>query len=404
MAMQNSGFVYEETSGMYYDYNTGYYYNAEYGLYYEGTTGTYLKYNQETNSYDFHSQVQTTQQPHKEDKKKVVRKRKNKSTNGHNTKDTKRQREEEGLRSPAKDVEEGECSESDESCSDEDAKSDTSDISKQWPPCMRIIVESSDVPKVKIGSLHIITCDGGSVGREGGHSILIPDINTSKHHLKFTFDKESSHYLVTDLGSRNGTLLNGRRLSPSKQESEPMKITHGSKIQIGSTTLLCHIHEGNQTCGHCEPGLIQVPKAERHKNELKNLRKMCGLVNFEEDPKLASGYTDRAQKRRETVGSQNPHEKTKMASLDESISSENKGFKLLSKMGWKEGQSLGKDGEGMLEPIKLVSNKGTTGIGCNEGVVESLIPSEKQNIWKKAQERFQKLPDSNTAFDEDSED
>lgn len=28
MAVQNSGFVYEETSGLYYDYNTGYYYNA----------------------------------------------------------------------------------------------------------------------------------------------------------------------------------------------------------------------------------------------------------------------------------------------------------------------------------------------------------------------------------------
>lgn len=27
-AMQQTGFVYEETSGMYYDYNTGYYYNA----------------------------------------------------------------------------------------------------------------------------------------------------------------------------------------------------------------------------------------------------------------------------------------------------------------------------------------------------------------------------------------
>lgn len=27
-AMQQTGFVYEETSGMYYDYSTGYYYNA----------------------------------------------------------------------------------------------------------------------------------------------------------------------------------------------------------------------------------------------------------------------------------------------------------------------------------------------------------------------------------------
>lgn len=47
-------------------------------------------------------------------------------------------------------------------------------------------------------------------------------------------------------------------MSSSKQESEATPIAHGSKIQIGQTVLLCHIHEGNQTCGHCEPGLIQV--------------------------------------------------------------------------------------------------------------------------------------------------
>ncbi|KAJ8962662.1 hypothetical protein NQ318_001056 [Aromia moschata] len=340
MATQNSGFVFEETSGMYYDYNTGYYYNAEYGLYYDGNTGTYWKYNQETQSYDFHSQVQITQPP-KEENKKALRKRK--CQNGKKAKvknssnledlmhsfnkmkidklqtDCKRQREDNATHSPTKDIEEGECSDSGDTCSsDDDTKSDTTEISKRWPPCMRIIVENSDIAKVKIGSLHIITCDGGSMGREGSHSIVIPDLNTSKHHLKFTFDKESSDYFVTDLGSRNGTLLNGKRMSPSKQESEPMKITHGSKIQIGSTILLCHVHEGNQTCGHCEPGLIQIPKAndtekisktsraERHKNELKNLRKMCGVVSYDEDPKLASGYTDRAQKRRETVGSQNP--------------------------------------------------------------------------------------------------
>lgn len=37
-----------------------------------------------------------------------------------------------------------------------------------------------------------------------------------------------------------------------------------------------------------------------------------------------------------------------------SIPKENKGFKLLSKMGWKEGQSLGKTGEdGLLEPVSF---------------------------------------------------
>lgn len=34
-----------------------------------------------------------------------------------------------------------------------------------------------------------------------------------------------------------------------------------------------------------------------------------------------------------------------------SINKSNKGFKLLSKMGWSEGNSLGKSGEGILEPV-----------------------------------------------------
>lgn len=74
-AIQNSGFVYEKTSGMYYDYNTGYYYNAEYGLYYDGNSGTYLQYNQDTKSYEYHSQIHLDAQepkfPEKIGKRKI---------------------------------------------------------------------------------------------------------------------------------------------------------------------------------------------------------------------------------------------------------------------------------------------------------------------------------------------
>lgn len=126
---------------------------------------------------------------------------------------------------------------------------------------MRIILKETTVTRLKIGALFIVTCDGGTLGREGDHSILIPDINVSKHHATITFDKESSRYKIVDLGSRNGTLLNGKRLSASKQESEPQEIIHGSVLQIGNTKLLCHIHKGQQTCGHCEPGLVQTEEA-----------------------------------------------------------------------------------------------------------------------------------------------
>ncbi|XP_057661428.1 angiogenic factor with G patch and FHA domains 1 isoform X1 [Diorhabda carinulata] len=408
-AMQNTGFVYEETSGLYYDYNTGYYYNAEYGLYYDGTTGKYLKYNADTQSYEFHSQVPIQA----EAESGHVIKRKSK----HKNKGLKKGRKTEGRSGKInKDMEEGECTSTETNSDDAGVDSDSSDISKSWPPCMRVIVEASEIPSMKVGSLHIITCSGGSIGREGSHSILLKDPNASKHHLKISFEEKTGHYQAVDLGSRNGTLLNGKRMSPSKQESESMIIIHGSKIQIGQTILVCHIHEGNQTCGHCEPGLIQVkePEKERlympsksnqHKKQLNNLKMLYGVTEFEGEAKLASGYTDRAQKRRETVGSQNPHEKTQTASVNESINKENKGFKLLQKMGWKEGESLGKEGGGLLEPINPQSNQGTTGIGSKNIEVQSIpTNSSKQNIWKKANERFQKLPETNNAFDADSDD
>jgi len=45
---------------------------------------------------------------------------------------------------------------------------------------MRIIVKETDLIKLKQGSLFLVTCIGGTLGREGDHSVLIPDINISK--------------------------------------------------------------------------------------------------------------------------------------------------------------------------------------------------------------------------------
>ncbi|XP_060521691.1 angiogenic factor with G patch and FHA domains 1 isoform X2 [Cylas formicarius] len=389
IAVKTSGFVYEETSGMYYDYNSGYYYNAEYGLYYDGNTGTYLKYNQETNNYEFHSQISSQTNTAAGDSHKKKAKRKPDSS-----------------RAKVNFGDLATLTSSFDKMRINNLQSIAMDILKQWPPCMRIIVESTEVPKIKAGSLHIITCDGGSIGREGKHSIILNDINVSKHHLKILFDKDLKKYLVYDLGSRNGTWLNGKRMSSSKQESDPMEISHGSKIQIGSTVLLCHVHAGSQTCGHCEPGLLiqnkkevcrdTVSMSDKHKSELKKLKKQHGFLGFGGDDteivKLADGYTDRAQKRRETVGSQNPYEKTQSASIDERIPSENKGFKLLKKMGWQEGQSLGKEGDGLAEPVKVISNRGTTGMGAETIPIVNSAQDKKLSIWKKTQERFEKLP------------
>lgn len=273
---------------------------------------------------------------------------------------------------------------------------------------MRIIVKETSLPKLKVGSLFIVAYTGGSIGREGDHSVLIPDINISKYHARIRYDEDEKHYHIIDSGSRNGTFLNGKRLSVAKQESDPHEIIHGSIVQVGCTKLLCHIHNGYETCGYCEPGLVQqnvsiegstTSKKDQHKSELRRLKHKFGVEknNVAYASQVGTGYQDRAQARRDYVGSSNHHVKTQQSSLNTSIAKDNKGFKLLSKMGWMEGQSLGKDGDGRTEPVPLISNHCKAGFGAPETDVSTIEvdPSteKKQAVWRKAQQRFQEIQD-----------
>ncbi|XP_012285397.1 angiogenic factor with G patch and FHA domains 1 isoform X3 [Orussus abietinus] len=390
-AVQQTGFAYEETSGLYYDYNTGYYYDAAQSLYYDGNSGTYYSYDGTTKTYIFHSQVQTAPQEDAEKKQK-----KNKRKEERRSK--RAQKVSDDINALIAGV---------SKISIQRYWPQAADLAKTYPPCMRIIVKETSLPKLKVGSLFLVAYTGGSMGREGDHSVLIPDINISKHHAQFRYDEDKKRYEIIDLGSRNGTYLNGTRLSVSKQESEPREITHGSIVQIGSTKLLCHIHVGHETCGYCEPGLLQncrntgenviSSKKEQHRSELKRLKNKFGVDkdNTATASQPAVGYQDRAQARRDCVGSSNHHAKTQQSSVDVSIAKDNKGFKLLSKMGWSEGQSLGKDGSGRTEPVQVVSNRTKTGLGASDAEISTIEISpgteKKQALWRKTQQRYKEI-------------
>nr|XP_012144952.1 PREDICTED: angiogenic factor with G patch and FHA domains 1 isoform X4 [Megachile rotundata] len=383
-ALLQTGFVYEETSGLYYDYNSGYYYDAKQGLYYDGNSGTYYYYDETSGTYQFHSQAQVTVneaashvQSKKEQKTRKVLDDINELINGLSN------------------------------ISIEKYRRQALDLAKTYPPCMRIIVKETNLPKLKVGNLFLVAYTGGSIGREGDHSVVIPEINVSKHHARFVYNEEKKIYEIIDLGSRNGTFLNGKRLSVAKQESEPHEVSHGSIIQIGTTKLLCHIHNGNETCGHCEPGLVQqnnnteenkTSKKDLHKQELKRLKHKFGIEkdNVATASQLATGYQDRAQSRRQCIGSLNHHAKTQQSSVDISIAKDNRGFKLLSKMGWMEGQSLGKEGDGPTEPVSLTNNPSKTGLGATSEFPTIELDStteKKQALWRKTQQRYKEITD-----------
>lgn len=47
----------------------------------------------------------------------------------------------------------------------------------------------------------------------------------------------------------------------------------------------------------------------------------------------------------------------------------------------------------------MIGNEGTAGIGSTTVVANSTVSSDKQKIWKKTQERFEKLPEVNALDD-----
>ncbi|XP_066247080.1 G patch domain-containing protein 11 [Euwallacea similis] len=66
--------------------------------------------------------------------------------------------------------------------------------------------------------------------------------------------------------------------------------------------------------------------------------------------------------------------------LSTAISNENKGFRMLEKMGFKSGESLGKSRPGIKEPIDIVLKQGTSGIGRESHIKEVLSKRQQQKI------------------------
>jgi hypothetical protein len=110
-----------------------------------------------------------------------------------------------------------------------------------------------DVPELEPGAvlglrvvstgavLSLVGRDNYTLGRVIPTEAIIPDIDlapfrahdhgVSRIHAEIRIDPEGVH--VVDLESANGTLVNGKRLSPQ----EPTRIRHGDIVQLGSLSL-----------------------------------------------------------------------------------------------------------------------------------------------------------------------
>ena len=93
------------------------------------------------------------------------------------------------------------------------------------PSGLRVVIE----PRVRKGSAFAIG-EELTIGRASGCTISIPD-DTYISQLHARVFTDTGQVYVEDLGSTNGSLLNGNRLA------RPTAIHKGDRLQLGSTVL-----------------------------------------------------------------------------------------------------------------------------------------------------------------------
>ncbi len=81
----------------------------------------------------------------------------------------------------------------------------------------------------KRGSRILLDTDSVHVGRHPEADVLLDDITVSRRHVEIV--RDDTGYTVTDLGSLNGTYLNGESIDSAR-------LTDGDKLQIGKFKLV----------------------------------------------------------------------------------------------------------------------------------------------------------------------
>ena len=81
-----------------------------------------------------------------------------------------------------------------------------------------------------VGQVFSLGSDPSSLGREQGSRVWLPDSGVSRQHARV--DPAAGGYLITDLGSANGTFVNGERVVA------PRLLADGDLLQLGGAVAL----------------------------------------------------------------------------------------------------------------------------------------------------------------------
>ena len=107
------------------------------------------------------------------------------------------------------------------------------------PPIVTAAPEPINLPDTQLIAIGAIVAPDGTrrplsdatctIGRATENTITVPDAQASRRHAEIRFEK--GRHVIVDLGSTNGTLVNGEKLAA------PRVLAHGDQITLGTITL-----------------------------------------------------------------------------------------------------------------------------------------------------------------------
>ncbi|KAJ3317982.1 hypothetical protein HDV06_001014 [Boothiomyces sp. JEL0866] len=236
------------------------------------------------------------------------------------------------------------------------------------------------------GAIVLVNEQGVTIGRDKSFEerLRLNELAVSRFHCSIYFQRE---FKIVDNGSTHGTFLNNIKLSHSKQSSVPFTLNDGDFLEIGSTKFQVHLHE---LCEKCDPqvqsvvstaptakkktkvveSVPYVPKVNLEQQRLEELERLKQKYLPNDTERVSMSFRKDRLPIRELpepveVKAQSYIKPLVLGKKQEApIDATNKGNLMLQRMGWKEGQGLGKEKEGIVDPVKMSSQKGRRGLGA----------------------------------------
>jgi len=155
-----------------------------------------------------------------------------------------------------------------------------------------------DPPESRPSTPHLLLCTSDDdaervielgekvvVGRGADSDVVVSHPSVSRHHIEL-LRREGGSYVVSDLGSLNGTLLNGRRLQGQRE------LYHGDGIGIGELTLV-FLHPGGPARPEVDQGSFDQLRAAEPSAEALASRESATLVMLACDVRGYASLTEK---------------------------------------------------------------------------------------------------------------